>query len=729
MGWNRIKKDNPCPVCGREKYCMVNDNGSAVLCTKEPSAHPVGEAGWLHVLDPKQNLDYQPTEFEKQFIRYRRNMIAGMAEIIAETLHVTPASVEKLGMGFYPLENAWTWAEMDECGNVIGIGKRYHNGKKVMVKGSERGLVYQYPLPKTDKPILVVEGASDVMAAMDMGYVGVGRPSADGGGKLLSALLRGRDVIIVGENDDGAGVRGMEKMFQVLKTACKSVKKVLPPAGKKDLRAWYPNAAEFEQWVSQYADAADTSRVIEEVNMLELAKRWLDEMYTSRGTRLFHWLHGDWYKHNGTFYEVVDEKLLDGDLYEYFNQFDIIEKSGKDVKCKRLNPNSHFIRDVQHALGAASYVRVPKGVFEPFSINSGEHIDVTKTIVFRNGLLDVDTGDLRPLTADVFVTSTLPYDYDPKAQCRLWLGFLMDIFNGDQGCLDLLQEWFGYNLIASNHMQQMLFLFGVPGSGKSTVINLLASMLGDERVCPLNIEDMTNQFGLEQLVGKYAAIITEDRAANRTDADKVMQKLKKITGQDMISVSRKYKEAVHVRFFSRFTYAGNELPKFHDEPGAMMRRFLLLFFPNNYYEREGGPDRTLGSRLRSEVPGIANWALEGLRRLLKNDKFTDPTSSQEHLQDFRELSSPLSAMIAEHCDVGDDPEWWAPVDSLYDLHRAYYEEEGLTPMGSALFKSRIKTVIPSLERTRKMVAGEQVSVYKGIRIKQNAKRKYLGRPQ
>lgn len=728
MGWNRIKKNSPCPVCGRVKYCMVNDNGSAVLCTKEPNTHPVGEAGWLHVLDPKQNLDYRPTEFEKLFVRYRQNVIAGMAQIIAEQLGVTVASVERLGVGFYPLENAWVWSETDDQGRVIGLLKRYHNGKKVMVKGSERGLIYQYPLPKTNKPILVVEGASDVLAAMDMGYVGVGRPSADGGGKFLSALLKGHDVIIVGENDDGAGVRGMEKMFQVLKSSCKSVRKVLPPAGKKDLRSWHPSGGEFEQWVSQYADTADTNRVIEEVNMLELAKRWVGEVYAVRGTRLFHWLHGEWYRHNGTFYEPVEDKLLDGDLYEYFNQFDVIEKSGKDVKCKRLNPNSHFIRDVQHALGAAVYVKVPKGVFEPFRINSGEHIDVTRTIVFRNGLLDVDTGDLRPLTPDIFVTSTLPYDYDPKAQCRLWRGFVRDVFNGDHGCHDLLQEWFGYNMIASNHMQQMLFLFGVPGSGKSTTIDILATLLGEERICPLNIEDMTSQFGLEQLVGKYAAIITEDKAANRTDADKVLQKLKKITGQDMISVARKYKEAVHVRFFSRFTYAGNELPRFHDEPQAMMRRFLLLFFPNNYYERDGGPDRTLGLRIKAEVQGIANWALEGLRRLLVNGKFTEPMPSQEHLQDFRELSSPLSAMISEHCELGDSPECWAPIEALYELHRAFYEEQGLTPMGSALFKSRIKTVIPSLERARRTVAGEQVYVYKGIRVKRNAERRYLGRP-
>lgn len=729
MQWHRTTKDDPCPVCGRVKYCMVNDNGSAVLCTKQPSEHPVGDAGWLHVLDPKANVGYTPSKLEQQFIVYRQNMLPEMHKALAVELNVGYPAIETLGVGFYPAEGAWVFAERDEHGSVIGLLKRFYDGKKYMVKGSARGLIYPYPLPKTDKPLLVVEGASDVLAALDMGYVAVGRPSADGGGKLLSLLLKGRDVIIVGENDGGAGIRGMEKMYALLKSSCKSIRKVLPPTQHKDLRAWHPNAAEFEQWANQYAETNDTSRVIEEVNMFELAARWVNEVYTIRDTRLFHWLHGEWYRHNGTCYEAVDDKLLDRDLYEYFNTFDLIRKSGRDVRCERLNPRAQFIHDLRHALGAAVCVKVPKGVFEPFKINSGEHIDVTKTIVFRNGLLDVETGLLRPLTPDIFVTSTLPYDYNPEATCKLWRGFLVQVFNDDPGSHDLLQEWFGYNLIASNHMQQMLFMLGPSGSGKSTAANILAAMLGEDRVCPLNIEDMTHHFGLEQLVGKYAAIISEDRATSRKDAERVLQKLKKITGQDMISIPRKYKENVHVRLISRFTYVANELPQFHDEPQALLRRFLLLWFPNKFYERKGGPDLTLGLKLKAEAPGVAIWALEGLRRLLANGRFTQPEPSQEHLQDFRELTSPLAAMVAEYCEVNpSDPECWAPISKLDDLHRAYYQHQGLDPMPTIMFRSRLKTVVPSLQRARLTDKGEVIYIYNGIRIKRSAEKKFLGRP-
>jgi putative DNA primase/helicase len=596
-----------------------------------------------------------------------------------------------------------------------------------MEKGSERGLIYQHPLSKTDKPVVVVEGATDTLAAMDMGYTAVGRPSADSGGKWLQGLLRGRDVIIVGENDD-AGRKGMEKMFLLLKGVCASVKKVLPPAKHKDLRHWHPSTAEFELWLEQEADESSSNRAIEEVNHFDLAAQWINENHTKSQHRLFHSYHNDWYVRDGTVYQPLEESLLDRQLYKYFNAFNIVQQSGKDVKCHALNPDMWFINKLKHALRAHTCVYPPAGVFEPFRIGSGEQIDVAQAIVFRNGLLNVEGGLLKPLSPDIFLTSTLPFDYNPNARCPLWTGTVYSYFNGDQECHDLLQEWFGYNMTASNHMQQMLFLFGVPGSGKSTTLDVLAALLGEARVASLNITDLTTRFGLAPLVGKYAAIITEDRASNRIEADRVFQKLKKITGSDTVSIDRKYREPIQVKLATRFTYAGNELPIFHDEPQAMLQRFNLLYYGNNFYETEEGPDRDLGKRLKRELPGIANWAIIGLKRLLERGEFTQPGASEEHLADFHELSSPLSAMVSTCCVVGDHPEYLESISVLEDLHRAVYESQGIKPMGSALFRSRLKTVLPHLQRRRLKVSGEVEPCYQGIKITDAAKRKFLGRP-
>jgi len=282
----------------------------------------------------KNNIDW-----EAKFLQFKKNVYPAMVEHLAEQLGVTTDSINKLEVGYFPGEQAWIFPERDDRGQIVGLMKRSHDGKKFMVHGSTRGLLYECAgvfdkkqagrdyssttkfiraysagvdcplcgkrkwclvsndnpsdpstvicghtekgatkfiegsgylhhrkpqskhnrvgvLSHTDKPIVVVEGASDVLAATDMGYVAVGKPNADGRLNWLSSLLKGKDVIVVGENDE-AGRRGMQKTFDALRSYCDSIQKVLPPAKYKDLRAWHPTVDEFEQWTKEKADVAD----------------------------------------------------------------------------------------------------------------------------------------------------------------------------------------------------------------------------------------------------------------------------------------------------------------------------------------------------------------------------------------------------------------------------------------------------------------------------------------
>ena len=138
---------------------------------------------------------------------------------------------------------AWTFPERNAEGEIIGISKRPDTGKKHMVKGSQRGLTLAWPLNKyaatsADDPILIVEGATDTAAGMDLGFAAIGRPSATGGVDYLAVLLRDLHVVVVGENDKGAGKLGADKTAQGLVGVAKSVKIIYPPENVKDLRSW-----------------------------------------------------------------------------------------------------------------------------------------------------------------------------------------------------------------------------------------------------------------------------------------------------------------------------------------------------------------------------------------------------------------------------------------------------------------------------------------------------------
>jgi len=234
-------------------------------------------------------------ELPAVLLAYQGNAWPAMVEDLAHDLGVSARSLVSIGIGWMPDEGCWVFPERDADGEIVGLVRRFKNGKKLSAKDSKRGLTYgldpewqadsvkyipgsqnwvrcsdEYPCPICERthwcllssecpsdpravicgrraegarqpmgdagylhvrkpsgdvhtgsplassslPILVVEGQSDVASAFDLGFVGVGKPSATGGLYLLGSLLVGREVCVIGENDAGAGRVGMEKTFE-----------------------------------------------------------------------------------------------------------------------------------------------------------------------------------------------------------------------------------------------------------------------------------------------------------------------------------------------------------------------------------------------------------------------------------------------------------------------------------------------------------------------------------
>ena len=77
-----------------------------------------------------------------QFLTYQSNMTEGMIQLLADNLNVSTDAIIVLGVGFWPHEQAWIFAERNAKGEIIGLMKRYMDGKKYMVESSKRGLTY-----------------------------------------------------------------------------------------------------------------------------------------------------------------------------------------------------------------------------------------------------------------------------------------------------------------------------------------------------------------------------------------------------------------------------------------------------------------------------------------------------------------------------------------------------------------------------------------------------------
>ena len=184
-----------------------------------------------------------PIEWSALSSDFQQNVDTVDLDTFASSLGVSPETLTKLGIGRDIDSSSWTFPERNAEGEIIGISKRPDHGKKHMVAGSQRGLTLVWPLDAYDgtsqeDPVLVVEGASDAAAGLDLNFTTVGRPSATGGADYLATLLRDRYVVIVGEHDKGAGRLGADKTANALVGITASVKVIYPPDGVKDLREW-----------------------------------------------------------------------------------------------------------------------------------------------------------------------------------------------------------------------------------------------------------------------------------------------------------------------------------------------------------------------------------------------------------------------------------------------------------------------------------------------------------
>jgi putative DNA primase/helicase len=353
-------------------------------------------------------------------------------------------------------------------------------------------------------------------------------------------------------------------------------------------------------------------------------------------------------------------------------------------------------------------------VSAPAWIDGATGPEPKSVIACRNGLFDINAGQLLPHDPRFFTFSAAPFDYEPNAPRPVqWLKFLSDVFPGDQQSIDCLQEWFGYLLTPDTRLQKMLFIVGPRRSGKGTIARVLKALVGERNHCGPPINSLATDFGLAPLIGKPLALIEDARLSGRADAEALTENLLSISGEGSITINRKHREAVTVKLPTRFVIVSNELPKIKDTSGALAGRMIVLSIKVNFFDRE---DITLGDRLLTELPSILLWAIDGWRRLNARGRFVQPEAGASELAELENLGSPVGAFIRERCIVG--PTHRVDTKELFAEWKRWCEETGRDhPGNSQVFGRDLKTCISSLETKEVRQNYEKFRVFIGIRLR------------
>ena len=384
----------------------------------------------------------------------------------------------------------------------------------------------------------------------------------------------------------------------------------------------------------------------------------LDDMRT-----LLCW-RGNWMRWNTTHWSEVDTAELRSSAYDILGEVDYmkpIREKGVTVGYERTpwDPTKHKVADVLEAIAAVGHL---SSEIDPPSwiVHSAVKTAATQMISCQNGLLDLSTRTTRKHTPALFNVVSVPFDFDENAPKPVaWLEFLDSVWPNDEESVALLQEYVGYVLSGRTDMQKMLLLIGPTRSGKGTIARLLVALIGRGHAAGPTLASLATNFGLSPLLGKPLAIVSDARLGD-TPAHTVVERLLCITGEDMLTVDRKFRDPWSGKLPTRFVILTNELPRFRDSSAAIANRMLILQMTRSFLGHE---DRTLDSRLRAELPSILKWALEGLDRLIAEDRFTVPAASEDAANLMADLASPVSAFVRDRCVR--TPTASVEVDDLY----------------------------------------------------------------
>ena len=233
----------------------------------------------------------------------------------------------------------------------------------------------------------------------------------------------------------------------------------------------------------------------------------------------------------------------------------------------------------------------------------------------NNGVLNLKNGKVYKYSDKYFFTSKTEYDFDSSADCPLFNQFLKTVCSGNQKQVLMLEELLGYLLTSHNIIQYVFYLYGNGKNGKSVFLEIAKELIGRNYFFTSTLEQLDNPFTRANLVGKKVLFIGD--LSKKDSSNFITAEIKKLCGGDDISAEKKYGDSFSITDSAvRVVASSNFFPVCaNDSSFGAARRIFLIPFEHTVKHA----DLHLSSKLKKELPGILNVAINGLKRLQKNN--------------------------------------------------------------------------------------------------------------
>lgn len=413
---------------------------------------------------------------------------------------------------------------------------------------------------------------------------------------------------------------------------------------------------------------------------------------------------GQWYRYiNGhweTIFSVYPATLV-GDVIEKQLLEDARNEKDPDMRERLLKfAMSCQAKTYNFISGTVNYLAAQRELW----VSSADFDADTRYFGAANGDIDLYTGKLLPHDPARLISKHSEVEYDPNAECPLWLQTLKDCLVSEEA-VGYLQRLVGFSALGCPDGTAVFPIFyGLGRNGKSTVVNVLNEVFGSYQR-PMSSDTLLLRRGgskggtrsdIAALLGCRLAVTSETDEYAKLDQNFIKQ----ISGGDAISFRALYQEESRARFHCMLVMLTNHKPDIGVSDPGFWSRIKIIEFPHNFENDPEWKDKrnpNLVRDLQKELPGILNWVVKGAQEFLRVG-LQEPECVRMQVKEYRSDQDLLGLWLEDRCVTDKEAEKVTDqsrhqIGTLFRNWKNYtkYLDEGCTYQKRQEFKDQLKS--------------------------------------
>lgn len=253
-------------------------------------------------------------------------------------------------------------------------------------------------------------------------------------------------------------------------------------------------------------------------------------------------------------------------------------------------------------------------------------------LLLLNGKVDFILG--KP---QFMISKSTRIKYDKNEKCPLWEKAISEIFSSDGAMVEYFQRCVGYTLSGLTNEQKFFLLHGTGANGKSVIFEIFKDLLGDyaQNTRFDTFERRYNKQSNEIARLQHSRLVTANESGDTKKLD--CELLKEVTGGDRVTARKLYHESFDFSPQFKLWLASNSLPAVNDTSLGFWRRVQIIKLREKFLGDSA--DLDLVNKLKAEIQGILNWALDGFERYA--DIGLDPPKKVENAVEEYKVDSDI----------------------------------------------------------------------------------------